>query len=180
MTARKRGISQTDGESNAAAAAASHRSAARPAQHPHQEIHSRDSQAIKQSGVDVVRLRREAILREQGRTIAHRRRIDIVVARAAIPKRLPLRMRGCARSKRPSAMKVLSMESHRSRYFALNSGLISTAANRKTNSRSSAKMARRTLAFPPGRLDAGLIAALQAIELAVVAPTPAVYQIFGQ
>src|SRR4051812_28323287 len=65
-------------------------------------------------------------------------------------KRVPADQRGChcgggpcCWRKRASEMNVLSMEAHLSRYLALNSGRISTTANRKTRKKSSRIWFRR-------------------------------------
>src|SRR5579871_2191382 len=77
-------------------------------------------------------------------------------------------------------MKLLSIESQRLRYLSLNSGLMRTAVKTKIRSRSTGSRKRRTLALAAGRGCPGMIASLQAIELAMVAPSPAVDQILGE
>ena len=68
---------------------------ARSGSHAHQQVHARDPQRVKQRHVKVVGLDRP----EAGQpgdgcgAVAQRGRIDVIEPRAAVPQRLPLRMR---------------------------------------------------------------------------------------
>jgi hypothetical protein len=67
----------------------------RAAQRAHQQVHSRNADAIEESGIEMIgaRFGHRIEFSQRRRPISQRGRIDVIETRAAVPERLPERVR---------------------------------------------------------------------------------------